>query len=83
MGARFEALIEGVLVAVLYSRYTQVGFNLVSVSVCVNNYLENFKHFSGKVLIFLFCVTTFCVRSSIAFSLFIRRTRITLEQRYD
>ena len=35
MGARFEALIEGVLMAPLDSRYTQVGFNLISVQVCM------------------------------------------------
>ena len=34
MGARFEALMEGVLMAALDSRYTQVGFNLISVQVC-------------------------------------------------
>ena len=34
MGAHFEALYEGVLVAPLESRYTQVGFNLISVHVC-------------------------------------------------
>ena len=34
MGARFEALIEGVLMAPLDFRYTQVGFNLISVQVC-------------------------------------------------
>ena len=34
MGARFEALIEGVLMAPSDSRYTQVGFNLISVQVC-------------------------------------------------
>ena len=33
-GARFEALIEGVLMAPLDSGYTQVGFNLISVQVC-------------------------------------------------
>ena len=33
VGARFEALIEHVLTAPLDSRYTQVGFNLVSVQV--------------------------------------------------
>ena len=34
MGAHFEALDEGVLVAPLDSRYTKVGFNLISVQVC-------------------------------------------------
>ena len=34
MGDRFKALIEGVLMASLDSRYTQVGFNFISVQVC-------------------------------------------------
>ena len=34
VGARFEGLTEGVLIAPLDSRYTQVGFNLSSVQVC-------------------------------------------------
>ena len=34
VGAHFEALDEGVLLAPLDCRYTQVGFNLVSVQVC-------------------------------------------------
>ena len=33
MGAHFEALDVGVLMALLDSRYTQVGFNLISVQV--------------------------------------------------
>ena len=33
VGARFEALVEGVLMAPLDSRYDQVGFNLISVQV--------------------------------------------------
>ena len=33
VGARFEALTEGVLMAPLDPRYTQVGFNLISVQV--------------------------------------------------
>ena len=36
MGARFKALTEGVLMAPLDSRYTQVGFNIVSVQVCAD-----------------------------------------------
>ena len=36
MGAHFEALDEGVLLVPLDPRYTQVGFNLVSVQVCVS-----------------------------------------------
>ena len=31
MGAHFKVLVEGVLVAPLDSRHTQVGFNLISV----------------------------------------------------
>ena len=34
MGAHFEALDEGVLLVPLDLRYTQVGFNLISVQVC-------------------------------------------------
>ena len=34
--ARFEALIEGVLMAPLDSRYTKDGFNLVSVQVWIS-----------------------------------------------
>ena len=41
MGARFEALVDGVLMAPLDSRYNQVGFNLVSVQVCAPNLTEN------------------------------------------
>ena len=33
MGAHFEALDEGVLLVLLDPRYTQVGFNLLSVQV--------------------------------------------------
>ena len=33
-GARFEALIEGILMAPLDSRLTQVEFNVISVQVC-------------------------------------------------
>ena len=35
VGSPFKALIEGILMAALDSRYTQVGFNLVSVEVCL------------------------------------------------
>ena len=44
MGAHFEALIEGVLMASLDSRYTQVGFNFISVQVCIllKQVLRNF-----------------------------------------
>ena len=35
MGARFEVLDEGVLMAPLDTRYTQVGFNSISVQVCM------------------------------------------------
>ena len=34
MGAHFEALNEGVLLVPLDPRYTQVGFNIISVQVC-------------------------------------------------
>ena len=34
MGAHIEALDEGVLLVLLDPRYTQVGFNLMSVQVC-------------------------------------------------
>ena len=34
VAAHFKGLAEGVLVAPLDSRYTQVGFNLISVQVC-------------------------------------------------
>ena len=34
MGAHFEALDEGVLLVPLDPRYTQVGFNPISVQVC-------------------------------------------------
>ena len=34
MGAHFEALDEGIIMAPLDSRYTQVGCNYVSVQVC-------------------------------------------------
>ena len=34
VGAHFEALDEGVLLMLLNPRYTQVGFNLISVQVC-------------------------------------------------
>ena len=35
MGAHVEALIASVLMAPLDSRYTQVGFNFISVQVCL------------------------------------------------
>ena len=35
MGARFEVLIEDVLMAPLDSRYTEVVFKLIPVQVCV------------------------------------------------
>ena len=38
MGAHFEALIEDILVAPLDSRDTQVGFNLISVQVCLASF---------------------------------------------
>ena len=35
-GAHFKALSEPVLMAPLDSRYTQVGFNVISVQVCLS-----------------------------------------------
>ena len=35
VGARFEALIQGFLIAPLDSSYTQVVFKLISVQVCM------------------------------------------------
>ena len=43
VGAGFEALIEGVLMAPLDSRYAQVGFNFISVQVCLTKQLS--EHF--------------------------------------
>ena len=46
VGAYFEALDEGVLLVPLDPRYTQVGFNLVSVQVCLpdgNILLQNLR----------------------------------------
>ena len=40
MVADFEGLYEGVLLVLLDPRYTQVGFNLVSVQVCEATELE-------------------------------------------
>ena len=37
MGAHFEALDEGVLLVPFDSRFTQVGFNVISVEVCLTN----------------------------------------------
>ena len=37
MGARFEALDEGILLVPSDPRYTQVGFNLISVQVCLDS----------------------------------------------
>ena len=44
MGAHFEALDEGVLLVPLDPRYTQVGFNLVSVQVCKEYQRFSFLH---------------------------------------
>ena len=52
MGARFEALDEIVLMAPLDPRYTQVGFNLISVQVWleINFYVENLnENFYAKM----------------------------------
>ena len=43
MGAHFEALDEGVLRVPLDPRYTQVGFNLISVQVCLNKTISCFQ----------------------------------------
>ena len=50
--AHFEALVEGVLMAPLDPRYTQVGFNLISVQVWlkINFYVENLnENFYAKM----------------------------------
>ena len=48
MGAHFEALDEGVLLVPFDPRYTQVGFNLVSVQVCKRlPFPTNDVHFFG------------------------------------
>ena len=41
MGACFEALTEGVLMAALDSRYTQVCFNVIVVQVCDINVAQS------------------------------------------
>ena len=46
MGAHIEALDEGILVAPLDSRHTQVGFNLVSVQVCNVSFETHKEHYS-------------------------------------
>ena len=58
MGARFEALIEGVLMAPLDSRYTQVGFNLISVQVCV---VRTTDCKEGKIFQLVFSLHSGCV----------------------
>ena len=40
VGARFEALTKGILKAPLDPRYTQVGFNFISVQVCINPFIQ-------------------------------------------
>ena len=51
MGARFEALDEGVLMAPLDPRYTHVAFNSISVQVCgrdKRSLLEFAVHLEGE-----------------------------------
>ena len=50
VGAHFEALKEGVLMAPLDSRYIQVGFNVFSVQVCWER--KNFG--SSKIVHFVY-----------------------------
>ena len=40
VGARLEALDTGYLMALLDPRYTQVGFNFISVQVCINPFIQ-------------------------------------------
>ena len=59
MGAHLEALDEGVLMAPLDSRYSQVGFNIVFVQVCYLHHFEihddlfNQQVYSGGIAIFV------------------------------
>ena len=51
MGAHFKALDEGVLLVPLDPRYTQIGFNLISVQVCARGareYAAAFNSFGCK-----------------------------------
>ena len=57
MGAHFEALDEGNLLMPLEPRYTQVGFNLLSVQVCFqsnivfNSFMNQFKTIQNRPII--------------------------------
>ena len=53
MGAHFEALDDGVLLSPLESRFTQVGFNLISVQVCNVLLRPKFKVKDKKVLLII------------------------------
>ena len=68
VGAHFEALDEGLLVAPLDSRYTQVGFNLISVQVCINFESLLLQNFDYKYCI----VQVFCMEK-MAFDIFYLR----------
>ena len=52
MGAHFEALDEGVLLVPLDPRYTKVGFNLISVQVCMcyQQYMHAYAHVASADL---------------------------------
>ena len=54
MGAHFKAIDEGVLVAPLDSRYTQVGFNLTRVQLCQRLFfLASIYKYSSDILVLL------------------------------
>ena len=50
VGARFKAFREGVLLVLLNPRYTQVGFNLISVQVSVSVSVRVHCHCFGTKL---------------------------------
>ena len=57
MGAHFEALDEGVFLVPLDHRYTQVGFNLVSIQVCgypLKNWIHSNCCFNKAIGIFFY-----------------------------
>ena len=56
--ACFKTLIEGVLMAPLDSRYTQVGFNLISVQVC--NSIVILEQVSLVDTVHIFCTIVCC-----------------------
>ena len=56
-GAHFKAINEGILMAPLDSRYTQVGFNLISAQVClprIQRYHRNILYKSLEMSLQLF-----------------------------